>query len=298
MKVLHGKTDFLNFSQKYSYSVFAMSVLMNNVTELTISLVVYKPELNQLNDTLTSLVTSLDNAGSIYHLYVIDNSPDEYQSGLSTEYIGRYFKHVDFTYSKNATNVGFGSAHNQALDVQSDYHLIINPDLIISRDAIVNAIQFMHNNSRCGLITPYAKWTDGTVQRLCKEYPSVLVLLLRGFAPAFMKKIFYKLLKNYEMVDVINSNEVYWNPPMVSGCFMFFKTDVWKKCQGFDRRYFLYFEDFDLSIRAKQFCDIAYVPSVEVIHHGGYAARKGLKHIILFFRSMISFFRIHHWRWF
>lgn len=32
-----------------------MSVLMNNVTELTISLVVYKPELNQLNDTLTSL---------------------------------------------------------------------------------------------------------------------------------------------------------------------------------------------------------------------------------------------------
>ena len=271
---------------------------MNNVAKLTISLVVYKPELNQLNDTLASLATSLDNAGSTYHIFIIDNTPGECKSEINTEYICRYFKLGDFTYSKNDRNVGFGVAHNQVLDVQSDYHLIINPDLIINRDAIANAIQFMQNNLCCGLVTPYAKWTDGTVQRLCKEYPSVFVLLLRGFAPAFIKKTFDKFLKRYEMVDVINSNEVYWNPPMVSGCFMFFKTDVWKKCQGFDHRYFLYFEDFDLSIRAKQYCDIAYVPSVEVVHHGGYAARKGLKHIILFFRSMISFFKIHYWRWF
>lgn len=271
---------------------------MNNVAKLTISLVVYKPELNQLNDTLTSLAASLDNAGSIYHIYIIDNTPSEYKSRISIEYIGHYFKYGDFTYSRNDRNVGFGGAHNQALNVQSDYHLIINPDLIISRDAISNAIQFMHKNSNCGLVTPFAQWADGTVQRLCKDYPSVLVLLLRGFAPAFIKKLFDKSLKNYEMIGTINNNEVFWNPPMVSGCFMFFKTEIWKKCRGFDQRYFLYFEDFDLSIRAKQFCDIAYVPSVAVVHHGGHAARKGLKHIILFFRSMLSFFRIHHWRWF
>lgn len=271
---------------------------MNNVAKLTISLVVYKPDLNQLDDTLTSLAASLDNVGGIYHIYIVDNTPGECKSGISTEYISHYFKCGDFTYWKNKKNIGFGRAHNQALDVQSDYHLVINPDLIISPDAIANAIQFMHSNSRCGLITPYATWTDGTAQRLCKQYPSVLVLLLRGFAPAFVKKPFDKLLKNYEMIDVMNCNEVFFNPPMVSGCFMFFKTEVWKKCQGFDHRYFLYFEDFDLSIRAKQFCDIAYVPSVKVVHHGGNAARKGLKHIILFFISMISFFKIHYWRWF
>ncbi|MBM3071000.1 glycosyltransferase family 2 protein [Lelliottia sp. RWM.1] len=271
---------------------------MNNVAKLTISLVVYKPDLNQLNDTLTSLATSLDYAGSSYHIYIIDNTPQGVESGISTEYISRYFKYDEVTYSRNEKNVGFGGAHNQALDVQSDFHLIINPDLIISRDAISNAMLFMSSNERCGLVTPYATWTDGTIQRLCKQYPSVLVLLLRGFAPPFIKKPFNKLLNNYEMVGVINCDEVFWNPPMVSGCFMFFKTEVWKKCRGFDHRYFLYFEDFDLSIRAKQVCDIAYVPSVKVVHHGGYAARKGLKHIVLFFKSMVSFFRIHHWRWF
>lgn len=275
-----------------------MSSSMDNVTELTISLVIYKPELNQLHDTLTSLSVSLNIAGRRYHVYIIDNTPTGEQSGVTTEYISHYFNYYDFTYCRNDKNVGFGGGHNQVLGIQSDYHLIINPDLIISPEAVKNALTFLENNQRCGLVTPYATWTNGNVQRLCKQYPSLLVLLLRGFAPVFVKERFSKLLNNYEMIDVINCSEVYWNPPMVSGCFMFFKTAVWNECQGFDSRYFLYFEDFDLSIRVKEFCDIAYVPSVKVVHHGGYAARKGLKHIILFFRSMISFFRIHHWRWF
>lgn len=271
---------------------------MKNITKLTISLVVYRPNLKQLKETLNSLIASLEYASVTYHIYIFDNTPPQEQSVVDELYLSHYFETGNFTYSRADNNVGFGVAHNRSLSVRSEFHLIINPDLVIEREAILNAICFMSEHERCGLITPFATWENGVVQRLCKQYPSVLVLLLRGFAPALIKKPFTILLDEYEMVGLINHNEVYWNPPMVSGCFMFFKTAIWQKCRGFDKRYFLYFEDFDLSIRTKKFCDIAYVPSVKVVHHGGYAARKGLKHILLFFRSMLLFFKIHNWRWF
>lgn len=40
-----------------------------------------------------------------------------------------------------------------------------------------------------------------------------------------------------------------WDPPIVSGCFMPFRTDVLKSLGGFDPRCFLYFKDYDLSLR-------------------------------------------------
>jgi hypothetical protein len=65
---------------------------------------------------------------------------------------------------------------------------------------------------------------------------------------------------------------------------------------GFSARYFLYFEDFDLSLRFHRLADIAYVPSVRITHGGGNAARKGGAHQRLFIRSALTFFRTHGWK--
>lgn len=270
---------------------------MNKTVELTISLVIYRPLLVQLNDTLKSLIKSLRYSQVTFHLYLIDNTPIDEESGVNEKYFSQFLEHELFSYIRNESNVGFGKAHNIVLNVDSYFHLVLNPDLIMNEDTILKAINFMAHNKNCGLITPHVTWSDGKVQRLCKKYPSVFILLLRGFAPQWIKKIFKAKLDDYEMTKEIGCHSVYLNPPMVSGCFMFFQTAIWKKCHGFDERYFLYFEDFDLSIRVKKFCDIAYVPDIKVIHHGGFAARKGIKHIWLFFKSMTVFFQIHHWRW-
>ena len=50
---------------------------------------------------------------------------------------------------------------------------------------------------------------------------------------------------------------------------------------GFDPSYFLYFEDFDWSVRLNRITKSAYVPAVQIVHHGGGAARKGLRHVAL-----------------
>jgi len=66
---------------------------------------------------------------------------------------------------------------------------------------------------------------------------------------------------------------------------------------GFADAFFLYFEDFDLSLRAAAAGRLAYVPSVRIVHHGGHAARKGLRHVFLFVGSAMTFFGRHGWRW-
>ncbi len=98
------------------------------------------------------------------------------------------------------------------------------------------------------------------------------------------------------MRDLVGDKDIIHNPPIVSGCFLLFRTSILKKLGGFDPRYFLYFEDFDLSLRTRKITQIAYVPQVKIIHYGGQVAKKGRRHIIMFIRSSITFFNTHGWK--
>ena len=160
----------------------------------------------------------------------------------------------------------------------------------------MNAITFMNEHPDCGLVTPTVLSGAGERQFLCKRYPSILVLGLRGFAPDWLKAHFTAPLAHYEMRDRI-ADELVWDPPIVSGCFMFFRTAVLRELGGFDPRYFLYFEDFDISLRAAKLARIAYLPTVRITHHGGHAARKGFLHLKFFGASAFKFFNRHGWRW-
>jgi GT2 family glycosyltransferase len=194
-------------------------------------------------------------------------------------------------------NMGFGGGHNLAFEAGScEFHLVLNPDVELAEQALDAALQFMDAHPECGVLVPAIVGDGGEPEYLCKRYPSVLDLLLRGFAPRWLRARFARRLAHYEMRDLIADVPV-WQPPIVSGCFMLLRAPLLAQLRGFDTRYFLYFEDFDLSLRAARHTRIAYVPTVRVVHHGGYAASKGLRHILLFGRSAVTFFNSHGWRW-
>jgi GT2 family glycosyltransferase len=77
---------------------------------------------------------------------------------------------------------------------------------------------------------------------------------------------------------------------------MLARTAALQSVGGFNERYFLYFEDFDLSIRLGSQGRLVYNPAIHIVHHGGYAARKGFQHVKYLIRSGITFFQEHGWR--
>lgn len=256
---------------------------------LSISIVTYNPDFSELEETLSSLKMALDRVkGGEFSITIVDNS-------LSSEvanFLWSKFPNLPVNLVHGHGNIGFGRAHNIAVANCGEFHLILNPDIQLSADALVNALAFMRANGKCGLLSPSAAWPTGERQYLCKSYPTVFDLFLRGFAPHRMRSLFDARLARYEMRSE-TQNKVYWNPPIVSGCFMFFRGNILKQTEGFSDKYFLYFEDFDLSLRSRKVAATAYVPSVRIVHSGGHASTKGVWHIKVFVQSAITFFSTH-----
>lgn len=256
---------------------------------LTVSIVVFRPEPATIEATLASLGRALERlAPERAKLFIVDNTPEETQRG----WLRAMPPGLAFEVISGHGNIGYGRANNRVIDRIGRFHLVLNPDVEMDADALVEALAFMAENPGCGLLTPAASHQDGRRQYLCKRYPSVFDLLLRGFAPRPVRRMFRRRLDRYEMRDLIGDTVV-WDPPIVSGCFMLFRGAVFGALGGFDPRYLLYFEDFDISLRAGRITRIAYVPAVRIAHGGGSSARKGLWHIREFIRSARIFFAAH-----
>jgi hypothetical protein len=269
---------------------------------VSVSVVTYGGDAAQLQDTLRRLKVAADalrdEASTAVRLTLVDNGPyGANRAAWLARLLGDW--PTDAGIVSGHGNVGYGRGHNLAMArCLGAYHVVLNPDVELAPDALAEAVRFMDEHPECGLLAPAVRGRHGELQYLCKRYPTVFDLLLRGFAPSWLRARFRARLDHYEMRDLISERDVVWDPPIVSGCFMLFRAAVLKRLGGFDPRYFLYFEDFDLSLRTAQVSRIAYVPRVRIVHHGGGAARKGLAHLRMFAASAARFFGTHGWRFF
>jgi GT2 family glycosyltransferase len=270
---------------------------------LSASVVVYRPDLDQLEQTLASFVQAASAArgagllGGV-SLTVIDNgSPDPAALDLVVEHLGRGVEWLTWSVVRGQGNIGYGRGHNLAIrSTSTDHHLVLNPDVLLDRDALAAAIGFLEREPSICLVAPDVRGPAGERQYLCRRYPDLLTLFLRGFTPAPVRRWFAGRLARYEMRDAIGDAVVY-DVPLASGCFMYARTAALQDAGGFSDAYFLYFEDYDLSLRLARHARLAYVPAVRIAHFGGGAALKGSMHVRLFVASGVRFFRTHGWRW-
>lgn len=275
------------------------SALISEIEGLSVSMVVYRPDPIQLAQTLDSLAVARDaltvaRPNLPVDLYLVDNGGLHDVSALLRELRAH---EMPATIIAGHGNVGYGRGHNLAIERStSRYHLVLNPDIDLDRDALIKALDFFEAHPEVGLLTPQICDDQGHIQYLCRRFPTLLDLFVRGFLPAGARSFFARRLARYEMHDMINERDVVWDPPIVSGCFMLFRTNVLKRLEGFDPRYFLYFEDYDLSLRTHDVARVAYLPIVRVLHHGGGAARKGSAHRRMFAASALRFFNRFGWK--
>jgi GT2 family glycosyltransferase len=271
---------------------------------LSVSIVLFNSAMEMLDGVLQSLYRAARAAHAaqcVDHVLVevLVNSTDPAFRQRAAEAFGSWPQDEFFRveYKSLPDNRGFGAAHNRAIaHLDSDFHLVLNPDAELAEDALLTGLTCMAEDSSIVLLSPRVRAQHGTQEFLCKRYPSFLVLLLRPFAPRFIRRIFRKRLHRYEMRDQC-SGDAEADILLASGCFMLIRTPALQAVGGFNDNYFMYFEDFDLSIRLGSQGRLVFNPAIQIVHHGGYAARKGMQHVKYFVRSGMKFFRQHGWRW-
>lgn len=252
---------------------------MKNEYDCIASIVVYNDSTEMLQNAIERF---LDTRLKV-KLYLFDNSP--------TPALKTFLGKMEVIYHFNNKNVGYGRAHNWCVDnaERSKYHLVLNPDVVISKGTIEELIKYMEANQDVGMVCPKVLNEDGTIQYLNKRHPNLLDLFIRRLLPHSLRPLFQKRLDRYEMKDV--GYDRICDVPFMTGAFMLCRTDVLNLVSSFDPRYFMYFEDADLSrkVQLKGFRTVFY-PYVSITHLWERAAHKNLKMTIVFIVNGIKYF--------
>ncbi len=240
------------------------------------SIVVY----NKYEDAKKTLKSIIDNTDDNFTLFVIDNNSQE----KIGEKLKEEFPYVNYIFNKE--NVGFGKAHNQVLNlIDSEYHFIINPDILINENTIKNMTEFMQSHKEVSISCPKVYNPDGSIQYIAKNKPGLLSLISRRLKFKFLKDIEDDYLMRYKNQD--SSFEV----DFCTGCFFAIRTEVFKKIGGFDEDYFLYFEDADITMKAKKYGKAYYNHLASVIHFWHRETSTSKRQFLIQLKSMFIYFR-------
>jgi N-acetylglucosaminyl-diphospho-decaprenol L-rhamnosyltransferase len=148
---------------------------------------------------------------------------------------------------RNAENRGFAAACNQgAAAGRAPLILFLNPDVRLDRNVIAQAEAFLADpaHAATGILGIRLLDREGHTARSCARRPTVAAVLLRTL---FLDKIVPQLVPPHFMRewDHLDTRAV----DQVMGAFLMIRRDLFTRGGGFDERFFVYYEDLDLSLR-------------------------------------------------
>ncbi|MCX7897479.1 MAG: hypothetical protein N2441_06360 [Rhodocyclaceae bacterium] len=224
-----------------------------------------------------------------FRLFLTDHSRLPLAEGLLAGLEARAGEELAIEYWHDPSNPGYGAGNNHAFQRagKADFFLVANPDLEFMPDSLLAGLAFFAAHPDVGVIAPALIENDGNVRPACFRPPDILTLAMRGLGYTASNS---SRIARYECRDWEPETPVF-NPPLMSGCCLFFQADAFFRLGGFDAAYFLYFEDFDLSRRAARLGISAYCPWMRVRHAGGGAAAKGWRHWWWYLRSGWRYYR-------
>lgn len=215
-------------------------------------------------------------------IYVVDNA----SSDKTVDIVKQNYPEVSVI--ELPKNIGFGAGHNIVINmVESDYHIIVNPDIFVHEGSIADLSTYMDNNPNIAIASPKIMNTDGTEQYLPKRYPKMKYFLGGRFEK------YGKLFKKWR-AEYTRCNENISQPTEIdfcTGCFMFCRTSSLKSVGGFDERYFLHFEDADLTREMKKVGKTMFVPYIIVTHEWKRENGKAGKVFRIALKSMYKYLR-------
>lgn len=227
------------------------------MADVTAVIVNYKtPDLTK--GAVRSCLTEPD----VEEVIVIDNgSGDDSADILTEEFRGQRVRVME-----NDDNVGFATANNKGISrARTEYVFLLNSDAFAVPGAIGILLQRLKQDPQIGIIAPQILESDGHTPQA------------RNFGPfPDLRTIF---LRDQSVLDQ-------FNPDWVSGVAMMARKQSMADVDGFDDRYFMYYEDVDLCRRMRQSGKkIVREPKAKVVHFGGQSRRSNFERKKLYYES-------------
>jgi len=162
-------------------------------------------------------------------------------------------------------NRGYGAGNNElAKYATGKYLVILNPDVHILPGTIEKLYQYLEIHPDVALISPQLIYGNGNIQQSCFRYYKIMTPVYRrtflGKTSAGQKDLDRFLMKD---VDLTQPQNVDW----LMGSFWMLRRTVFEELNGFDEKYFMYFEDTDFCHRLhdKNY-QVIYYPLARAVH--------------------------------
>lgn len=242
----------------------------------------------QLRECIESVARTGSGKSHARELVVVDNaSTDDSVRGIDQCGIPLHL-------IANAANRGFAAACNQgARETQGEYLLFLNPDTRLFADSLTRPLEFMERPESAAIGICGIRLIDesGNTSTCAARFPSLRVLagVILGLAKLFPRMFPPHLMTPREL----NGSRVV---DQVIGAFFLIRRDAFDRCGGFDERFFVYFEEVDLSLRAKHFGYASYFLSDVAAFHKGGGCSDQVKAARLFYslRSRVLYAKKHY----
>ncbi|MHB1389945.1 MAG: glycosyltransferase family 2 protein [Thermoleophilia bacterium] len=221
--------------------------------------------------------------------YVLDRVTVVDNASTDASAVGLLDLDLPLTIITNNTNRGFATACNQgSFDSGSNYLLFLNPDTRLFPNSLDIAIAFMvqPTQSQVGICGARMLDEQGETVASCARFPTPATILgkvcgLQIISP----RLFPPHMLSSRELAVSRSVD------QVIGAFFMVRRHLFDELRGFDERFFVYFEEVDFSLRAREKGYHSYFLSdVRVFHEGGGCSRQaGANRLFYYLRSRLQF---------
>lgn len=211
-----------------------------------------------------------------FEIIIVNNDREEEQAILA---LGRKLGLRVYTL---AVNSGFGSAANfGAAQARGEFVAFINPDTVWQYPILDGITHFFHDSKEEQVLGV----------RLFDRYGRPEAFS-RGAAPRFSTLLLQNIFPFY--------SQAVTRPPYdwVSGAALFLPKTLFQRMNGFDERFFLYFEDVDLCLRAQeQGAKIVSIDQFFLLHQGGKSFSSSKEQKRHFYISQQRYYAKHRSPW-
>lgn len=189
-------------------------------------------------------------------------------------------------------NLGFSKALNIGIKkTTGEYILVMNPDVFLEKGALRNLTCYLDEHPNVAAVGPKHHYPDGRLQLTWGWKPTIAREWLR-------RKCQYGLRQGDEKLT--SRMEFYSKAPLkvdwLAGSCLLFRRSVNEKIGGWDERFFLFFEDIDWGVRAREASyDMVLFPEALVRHVEGGSAGKRPKATERIYRESQRLFVDKHW---